>query len=55
MTSLPGGGAPRLEILEGGGHALTEVADDVRTLLGDFIATAVGDPTPPAEEPSNGA
>ena len=45
----------RLEILEGGGHALTEVADEVRTLLGDFIAAAVGDPVPPAEEPSNGS
>jgi hypothetical protein len=45
----------RIEILEGGGHALTEVADEVRTLVGDFIATAVGDPAPPAGEPSNGS
>ena len=45
----------RLEILEGGGHALTEVAADVHGLLGEFIATAVGDPVPPAGEPSNGS
>ena len=45
----------RLEILEGGSHALTEVAADVHSLLGDFVAAAVGDPAPPADGPSNGS
>ena len=40
----------RLEILEGGSHSLNEVAADVRSLLSDFIAEAVGDPAPPAGE-----
>jgi alpha/beta superfamily hydrolase len=33
----------RLEILDGGGHGLREVAADVHALLLDFIAEAVGD------------
>ncbi len=33
----------RLEILEGGGHGLREVADEVHALLTDFITEAVGD------------
>jgi dienelactone hydrolase len=32
----------RLEILEGGGHGLLEVADDVHDLLHEFITLAVG-------------
>ena len=33
----------RLEILEGGGHGLCEVADEVRALLSGFITEAAGD------------
>ena len=41
----------RLVILEGAGHGLSEAADEVHTLLHDFITDAVGD----AGEPEPGA
>jgi hypothetical protein len=40
------GDPKRLEILEGGGHGLLEVADEVYELLHSFITNAVGVPAP---------
>ena len=37
----------RLVILEGGGHGLREVADDVHALLTEFLTDAVGEPPEP--------
>ena len=39
----------RLVILEGGGHGLQEVADDVHGLLTEFLTDAVGEPPEPDE------
>ena len=37
----------RLVILEGGGHSLREVAEDVHALLSEFITDTAGDPPEP--------